>query len=145
MNQEEIQQVIPMREPYLWLDEVIAIDDDHIHARKFLDPGLDVFRGHYADFPLFPGALQCEAAFQAAAVLIARTQPVEPGHVPVIARVAGVKFRQMARPGQTLDIYVDVRDRVANVIAMRGRIVADGVKTTELSFAATEAPAPAPV
>ena len=32
---------------------------------SILDPNLDVFAGHYPDFPVLPGILQCEAAFQA--------------------------------------------------------------------------------
>ena len=65
MNREEIEKILPVRDPYLWLDEVVEISDTQIHARKFLDPELEIFRAHYVDFPLFPGALQCEAAFQA--------------------------------------------------------------------------------
>ena len=142
MNREAIEAVILAREPYLWLDEVVSIDDDTLQARKHLDKTLPVFQGHYAGFPLFPGALQCEAAFQAAAVLIARTQPVEPGCVPVIGRVANVKFRQLVRPGDTLDIEVQRQAVLGQAIELRGKVSVGGVMTTELNFVATQAAIP---
>ena len=46
---------------------------------EIIAPDLDVFEGHYPDQPVLPGVLQCEAAFQAGAVLIAKNHTVEPG------------------------------------------------------------------
>ena len=145
MNQEQIKSTIGVDTPYLWLDEVVEIDDRRIHARKHLDPDLEIFKSHYVEFPLFPGSLQCEAAFQASAVLIARSQAVTDGHVPVIARVRGTKFRRMARPGDTLDIVVEIEDRVGAAFVLKGRISVAGHTTTELHFTATEAPIAEPV
>ncbi len=56
MQRPEIEQLLPIRDPYLWIDEVIEISPTRIHARKHLGADLDVFRGHYVDFPVFPGA-----------------------------------------------------------------------------------------
>ena len=78
MNRQEIEKILPVRDPYLWLDEVVEISDTQIHARKYLDPELEIFQAHYVDFPLFPGALQCEAAFQAAGVADPPTPSREP-------------------------------------------------------------------
>ena len=142
MNREELEAVVLAREPYLWIDEVVSIDDDRIHARKYLDPDLELFKAHYKGFPLFPGALQCEAAFQASAALIARTQPARKGHLPVIARVRNVKFRQLVRPGNTIDVVVERREAVSSAITLRGRVSVNGKTTTELEFVATEAPLP---
>src|SRR6056297_832054 len=135
-----IKEIVRVGDPYLWIDEVVALSDEQIVARKFLDPGLPIFQAHYRDFPLFPGALQCEAAFQASAILIARTMPASPGHVPVIARVRNTKFRSMARPGEMLEIIVSQRGRIAKAVDLHGKLTADGRTTTELRFTATEAP-----
>ena len=37
MNTEQIEQWIPHRPPFLWLDEVVAVDGQRIQARKFVD------------------------------------------------------------------------------------------------------------
>ncbi len=144
MDRQQLEDTVLSREPYLWLDEVVSIDDDRIHARKYLDPDLELFKAHYVGFPLFPGALQCEAAFQASAVLIARTQPTPEGRIPVIARVRNVKFREMVRPGQTIDIVVERREVVSSAIRLLAKISVDGVTTAQLHFVATEVGLPKP-
>ena len=83
MTRDDIQQLIPHRDPFLWLDEIVELTETRIHARKFLAPDLPVFTGHYPSFPVFPGVLQLEAAMQAGAVLIAKTATMAPGKVPV--------------------------------------------------------------
>ena len=72
MTLDDIKQSIPHRDPFLWLDEVTEISDTRIVARKYLPEDLDLFRGHYPHFPILPGVIQCEAAFQASAVLISK-------------------------------------------------------------------------
>lgn len=141
MNRTDIEAVIPHRDPFLWIDEVVSISDTKIHARKLIRPDLDVFRGHYPHFPILPGVLQLEACFQAGAILVARTQAVEDGQVPVVTRVNNTKFRSMVRPGDTLDIEVELTERVANAFFLTGKVSVDGRVTVRLEFACTAAPA----
>jgi 3-hydroxyacyl-[acyl-carrier-protein] dehydratase len=137
LNCDEIQQVIPHRAPFLWVDEVAECTDRTIHARRYLDPNLDVFAGHYPDFPVLPGVLQCEAAFQAGAILIARLAPVDGGHLPVVTRLNNVKFRRMVRPGETLDIHVEFVERLSSAYFLKARTEVDGQTTCSLEFACT--------
>ncbi len=139
MNREDIQQQIPHRPPFLWLDEVVAMDETSIHARKFLAEDLDVFRGHYPDFAVLPGVLQCEAAMQAAAVLISQSIVTDDGRVPVATRMNNVQFRRLVRPGETLDIQVTLTERLQDTFFLKGRVSVDGKVTTRLEFACTAA------
>lgn len=139
MNKQQIQQRIPHRDPFLWIDEVIEIGDDRIVAMKHLDPGLDVFRGHYPQFPILPGVLQCEAAFQAAAILIADIEPVDEGQVPVVTRVNNVKFRRPIRPGETMRIEATITERLANAFFLTATVKVAGQTATRLEFACTAA------
>lgn len=143
LNTEQIEQWIPHRSPFLWLDEIVAVDGERIQARKFVDPELDVFRGHYPQFPVLPGVLLCEAAFQAGAVLIAQVSPPAPGQVPVVTRVNNVQFRQLVRPGDTLEIEVELTERLANAFYLKGKVLVGGKTAARLEFAcaATEPPA----
>ena len=135
LNCEEIQQVIPHRSPFLWVDEVVERTAHTIHARKYLDPNLDVFAGHYPDFPVLPGILQCEAAFQAGALLIAGLAPLDGGDLPVVTRLNNVKFRRMVRPGETLDIYVEFVERLSAAYFFKARTEVDGQTSCSLEFA----------
>ena len=120
LDAAEIQQLIPHRPPFLWLDEVVNVDGRQLHARKVVPADLDVFRGHYPQFPVLPGVLLCEAAFQAGAVLIAHIEPPQGGSVPVVTRVNNVQFRHLVRPGDTLDIHVELTERLAHAFFMKG-------------------------
>ena len=138
-----IQQQIPHRPPFLWVDEVLAVDDVRIQARKRITADLDVFRGHYPAFPVLPGVLQIEAAFQAGALLIARLAPPAPDAVPVVTRLNNVQFRQLVRPGDVLDIEVELTERLGNAFFLKGKTLVGGKTTVRLEFACTLATAAA--
>lgn len=138
LDKEQIQQLIPHRDPFLWLDEVVELSQSRIVARKFIDPGLDVFRGHYPGKPVLPGVILCEAAMQAGAVLIAsQNDPLPEGQVPVAARINNVKFKQMVRPGDTLVIEADLTDRLARTYFLSARVKVGEKTAATLEFACT--------
>ena len=137
LTRAEIEQLIPHRPPFLWIDEVVEYSDARLVARKHLSPDLDVFQGHYPHFPVFPGVLQCEATFQAAAILIAKSVPPEPGQVPVVTRIQNTQFRRLVRPGETLTLEVAITERLANAYFLKGKVTVDGKTTARLEFACT--------
>lgn len=139
MTSKKYLDLIPNQPPYLWVDQVVDIDEQSIHTRKFVDPKLELFSGHYPDFPVFPAALQCECAFQASAILIAHLGVTTGEKVPVVARANGLKFKRMVRPGDVLDIHVRLENRVKDVFFLKGRIQRDGDATTTLDFVTTAA------
>ncbi|MSR56941.1 MAG: 3-hydroxyacyl-ACP dehydratase FabZ [Planctomycetaceae bacterium] len=141
LNKNQIQELIPHRDPFLWIDEIVEIGPNRIVARKFVDPALDVFRGHYPGKPVLPGVLMCEASMQAGAVLIARqTESVPAGMVPVAARINNVKFKHMVRPGDTLEIEVELTERLKDTYYMSAKVKAAGKTAATLDFACTAVP-----
>ncbi len=139
MTRDDIQQLIPHRDPFLWLDEIVEQTETRIHARKHLSPDLPVFSGHYPSFPVFPGVLQLEAAMQAGAVLIAKTTTMAPGKVPVATRINNVQFRRMVRPGDTLDIDVELTERMSNAFFLNAKVSVGGQVTVRFEFACAAA------
>lgn len=137
MDRDEIQKLIPHRPPFLWLDEIVSINETSVHARKDITSDLDVFRGHYPDFPVLPGVLQCEAAMQAGAVLIAHSMEAAGNKVPVATRMNNVQFRKLVRPGDTLDIEVTLTERLQDAFFLKAKVSVDGKVTTRLEFACT--------
>jgi len=140
VNTDEIKQCIPHRDPFLWLDEITEISDTHIVARKHLPESLPVFQGHYPAFPVFPGVLQCEACFQAGAVLISRLMTAGSTDVPVVTRLNNVQFRRMIRPGETIELHAELTERLQNAFYLKGRCSVDGKVTARMEFVCTAAP-----
>jgi 3-hydroxyacyl-[acyl-carrier-protein] dehydratase len=142
LTKEEICRLIPHRDPFLWIDEVVEESENRLVARKFVAPELDVFRGHYPGQPVLPGVLLCEAAMQAGAVLVARLGLLRKdggsaaaGRVPVATRINNVKFRQMVRPGDTLEIEVVLKEQLADAFFLSSRIQVAGKTAAQLEFA----------
>lgn len=134
MNTDQIKECIPHRDPFLWLDNVIEITDDKIVATKHLAADLPVFQGHYPDFPVFPGVLQCEACFQAGAILISKTMESADGEVPVVTRQNNTQFRRLIRPEETIQVEVELTERMANAFYLKGRVTVDGKVSARLDF-----------
>ena len=142
LSSDELMSLIPNRAPYLWVDEVVSIDESSIKCKKTVTEDLPVFEGHYPEFPLFPGCLQCESTLQAASILIAAIGAGSADRIPVATRLNNVQFRQMVRPGDVLDISVKIEERVGPAFYCRGRVEREGRITTRLDFVVTEADRP---
>jgi len=131
-----IEKRIPHRPPFLWLDRVVELTDQRVRAEKFIDPALDVFRGHYPDYPLLPGVLLCEAIFQAGALLIAESSAGEGTvtGVPVLARIQGAKFKREVRPGDTLVIEAGIREKLGPAWFLKGTVRVRGKVAVQVEF-----------
>lgn len=142
LSKPQICELIPHRDPFLWIDEVTELSESRIVARKHVGADLDLFRGHYPGRPVLPGVLLCEAAMQAGAVLIAHAGTSLPaGHVPVATRLNNVKFKQMVRPGDTLEIEVELTEKLTNAYFLTARIRSGGKTAAQLEFACAVVPA----
>jgi 3-hydroxyacyl-[acyl-carrier-protein] dehydratase len=122
MTSEAIQSAIPHREPFLLVDEIVEQTDSRIVCRKRFTGEEFWYRGHYPHFPLTPGVLLCEAAMQAGAVLLARHTAATPGGVPVVTRMNNVKFKSMVRPGDTIDLEVELIEQVSGAFFLNAKV-----------------------
>ncbi len=145
LDRGAIEERLPHREPFLFLDQVVFGDDVAGATAEWRVPeSADFFRGHYPGNPLTPGVILCEHAFQAAAVLLSehgqsfgaeRGMPVlariERG-MPVLARIEKAKFRRMVRPGETLSTEVQLVDRVGPAFFLEAKASVGGELALEV-------------
>jgi 3-hydroxyacyl-[acyl-carrier-protein] dehydratase len=143
MSLEQIHAAIPHRPPFLLVDEIISRDEQRIVCRKTFQPTEYFYAGHYPQFPITPGVLLCEACLQAGAILLAQHVAKEDSGVPVATRLNDVRFKRMIRPGETIDIEVELTDRLADAFYLKGRVRCEGKLAASLEFACTLAPVPA--
>ncbi len=156
MDKESVLQAIPHRPPFLFVDEVVEVEEQRIRTRVRADPDAEFFKGHYPGNPVMPGVLLCECCFQAGALLVghqiqrdqgaAGFSPRGPGSgenaamssgTPLITRIKDAKFNQIVRPEDVLDVEVAIDENVNDVFFMTGRLRVGGKLALRVEFAST--------
>lgn len=99
LEKEEIEKIIPHREPMLLVDRVIELSPGgFILAEKTVTE--EDCQGHFPGNPIFPGVLTVESLAQACAILGLYDSS---GTGQVLFRgIEKAKFRKIAKPGDCL-------------------------------------------
>jgi 3-hydroxyacyl-[acyl-carrier-protein] dehydratase len=139
MNRQAIYDAIPHREPFLLIDEILEQSESRIVCSKTFTGTEDFFAGHYPGYPVVPGVLLCEAAMQSGAILLVRHLKPSGGRVPVVTRMNDVRFKRMVRPGETIRIEVELRERLADVFFLTAQVTVGGKVSVRFEFACTAA------
>ena len=136
-EQDFITSRIPHRPPFLWLDRVVEITGESIRAEKTIPVDLDLFRGHYPDYPLLPGVLLCEAVFQAGALLIGELLKDEEkiSGVPVLTRIIGARFKREVLPGDTIELRATLKEQFGPAWFLKGSVHVHGKVAVQVEFA----------
>ena len=137
MSLEVIKSLIPHREPFLLLDEIVEQQPERIVCRKTFTGDEFWYQGHFPDFPITPGVILCEAAMQAGAVLLAGLVDGTAGKLPVATRADGVKFKKMVLPGETVEIEVNLKERLATAFFLSAKATVSGKTACRFDFACT--------
>jgi 3-hydroxyacyl-[acyl-carrier-protein] dehydratase len=131
-NLERIQEILPHRSPFLFVDTVTACEPGvHLEANLTLDPGADFFSGHFPNRPIMPGVLVAEALAQASGLLIGLTYGARMNFQLYLAQV-DIKFIQTALPGETLALATTLKKsygrlfRCAVAATVGSRMIAEG-------------------
>lgn len=140
LNKEEIEAILPHRDPFLLLDRVTElVPGEYAVAEKDILATDDVFRGHFPEYPVFPGVLQLEAMAQAGAVALL-SLPEATGKIVLFAKADDVRFRRPVVPGDILRLETRLSERRGRIGRGDGRAFVgdDLVCSGTLTFAITE-------
>ena len=140
MSLAEIHAAIPHRAPFLFVDEIVERDEKRIVCRKTFRESDWFFGGHYPHYPITPGVLLCEAAMQAGAILLSQFESSIPEAVPVVARMNDVRFKRPVKPGETIEMEVELTDRVKNAYYLTARVTCAGKMAVRFEFTCAMAP-----
>ena len=123
--------VLPHRPPFLFVDEITAVEPGVSAAGTWHLTGDEwFFTGHFPGRPTLPGVLMCEAIAQmgAIAVLVGGNHP---GKIPLFGGLDGARFRRQVQPGDTLELVVQLGRMSARAGKGTGRAILNGETACE--------------
>lgn len=102
LNKEEIKNILPHRDPFLFVDEIREISEDSIVGVKFVKSEEEYFRGHFPEEPVMPGVLQLETMAQVGGVLILNTVENPQDYLTFFMKIDNARFKQKVVPNDTI-------------------------------------------
>jgi len=140
LGREQIEEILPHRDPFLFLDEVLVLEPGvRVIARKRVRDDEWFLTGHFPGRPIMPGVIIVEAMAQTGAVAVLADE-ANRGKLALFAGIDDVRFKRMVLPGDELELTCEL-DRMRGPIG-RGKATAtvDGELAARgtLIFAVTE-------
>jgi len=126
-----IQKRLHHRPPFLLISKVMEHSSFFLHAQSMTIGDEFYFLGHFPNAPIVPGSIMQEITTQAAGLLIAEHHSPIPDYdsektkgwaLGVLRAIHMAKYKHFARPGDVLDIKVELLDKVENLFRFRANI-----------------------
>jgi 3-hydroxyacyl-[acyl-carrier-protein] dehydratase len=105
----EIASLLPHREPFLFVDEVLSADKEKIVAKHVFTEKEFFFKGHFPEYPVVPGVILIETMAQSGGAGLRKLGILGDDALFFLATVDKVKFRRQVRPGD------EVRSEIVNL------------------------------
>ena len=136
LNKEEIKQIIPHRDPFLFVDEITDyIPGEYAKGLKHVSKDEYYFKGHFPGNPIMPGVIIVETLAQVGAVMMLTMEKFN-GRLALFAGIEKVRFKKVVKPGDILNLEVKLSNIKLNVGKGIGIATVDGelVCSAELMF-----------
>ena len=103
-----ITKVLPHKFPFLLVDKIIELSDNHVVGIKSVTFNEHFFQGHFPGNPVMPGVLQIEALAQTGGILALNNISDPENYDTYFLKIDKVKFKQIVRPGDTLILKLEL-------------------------------------
>lgn len=107
-NHQEIIRKLPHRFPFLLVDKIVEISDNHIVGVKNVTFNEPYFPGHFPDNPIMPGVLQIESMAQTGGILALHNTPADENWDTFFLKIDNARFKHFVVPGDTLVMKLEL-------------------------------------
>ncbi|MCL2410674.1 MAG: 3-hydroxyacyl-ACP dehydratase FabZ [Treponema sp.] len=120
--EKDIKKLIPHREPFLFVDEIVEATKEKIIA-KYMFTGKEwFFKGHFAEYPVVPGIILVEAMAQSGGAGLCQLGIIGGNALFFLATIDKVKFRRPVRPGDEARCEIENLRVSPRMIKQRGNV-----------------------
>jgi 3-hydroxyacyl-[acyl-carrier-protein] dehydratase len=117
----EIEKLLPHRDPFLFVDEIIEATNEKIIARHVFTENEYFFKGHFPEYPVVPGVILVETMAQSGGAGLRKLGTLGADGLFFFATVDKVKFRRQVRPGDEVRSEIENLRVSAKMIKQRGK------------------------
>ena len=132
-----IMDILPHRPPFLLVDKILELTENHVVGLKNVTMNEPFFVGHFPGAPVMPGVLIIEAMAQAGGILALSVVPDPENYLTFFLKMDNVKFKKQVIPGDTLifDLVLDEPMR-RGICMMTGKAYVNGILVAEAELMA---------
>lgn len=112
LGHREILRKLPHRHPFLLVDKIIEISDQHVVGVKNVTFSESHFAGHFEGNPIMPGVLQIEAMAQTGGILALKNVPEDEVWDTFFLKIDNARFKSFVVPGDTLIMKLELIDPI---------------------------------
>lgn len=102
---KDIKELLPHRDPFLYVDYIEKTDDEEIIAYIIYTENEYFFKGHFPGYPVVPGVILVETMAQAGGAGIAERGTLG-NALFFLATVDKAKFRRQVVPGDKVKLII---------------------------------------
>jgi 3-hydroxyacyl-[acyl-carrier-protein] dehydratase len=110
MKHEEILARLPYSDPFLFVDELISIDENGSTGTFRYSPELDFYKGHFKDHPVTPGVILTETMAQIGLVCLGiflSGEPTSGSSSHVMLTSTAIDFMKPVFPGEKVTVTAE--------------------------------------
>jgi len=133
-GKDDVNRILPHRPPFDFVESIEALDSENsaIEASGFVDANNPIFKGHFPDYPIYPGVHQIETMGQAGLCLAYfvknGTTAINNESSPVqcmFTKVHHASFLRPVLPGSNLNLRAQILEHDDFVGIVAAQIIVD--------------------